>query len=196
MGVCICMRIYSKQRFVLSLDIWISIQHVTRHVCLALPERFFTSAKLLIPPCTKIIYCKYISRAPTTTATKFRVASFTIPNKKIRDDLLQKIIPHHFNARFFSAQQPNSIIYGALMTTMATPGSHSAWRRCVRCGLGEVKAKMASDLDDDLVGAETWKKGDTKKRCLPKKFLSKWSQKFSNGCKWLLTKWVRTYDYK
>lgn len=149
-----------------------------------------------IEPCTKIIYCKYISRAPTTTATKFRVASFTIPNKKIRDDLLQKIIPHHFNARFFSAQQPNSIIYGALMTTMATPGSHSAWRRCVRCGLGEVKAKMASDLDDDLVGAETWKKGDTKKRCLPKRFLSKWSQKFSNGCKWLLTKWVRTYDYK
>lgn len=170
------MRIYSKQRFVLSLDIWISIQHVTRHVCLALPERFFTSANILIPPCTKIIYCKYISRAPTTTATKFRVASFTIPNKKLGINLLQKIIPTIATARFFSAQQPNSIIYGALMTTMATPGSHSAWRRCVRCGLnGEVKAKMASDLDDDLVEGDmetwgkNWKNGDMKKGCLPKK---------------------------
>ena len=190
------MRIYSKQRFVLSLDIWISIQHVTRHVCLALPERFFTSAKLLIPPYTKIIYCKYISRAPTTTATKFRVASFTIPNKKLGMICCKKSSPPFCVARFFSAQQPNSIIYGALMTTMATPGGHSAWRRCVRCGLnGEVKAKMASDLDDDLVRGRHGKTG-IRKGCLPKRFLSKWSQKFSNGCKWLLTKWVRTYDYK
>ena len=167
------------------------------------PKDFFTSAKLLIPPCTKIIYCKYISRAPTTIATKFRGSIFYHPKQKTRDKFAAKNHPHHCNSRFFSAQQPNSIVYGALMTTMATPGSHSAWRRCVRCGLGEVKAKMASDLDDDTCWGKTWKpggrigkNGDTKKGCLPKRFLSKWSQKFSNGCKWLLTKWVRTYDYK
>ena len=106
------------------------------------------------------------------------VAFFTIPNKKIGMICCNKIIPTIFVARFFSAQQPNSIIYGALMTTMATPVSHSAWRRCVRCGLkGEVKAKMASDLDDDTCsqgrhgenGGRIGKTGIRKKDVFPKR---------------------------
>lgn len=95
---------------------------------------------------------------------------FYHPNKKLGINLLQKIIPTIATARFFSAQQPNSIIYGALMTTMATPGGH-AWRRCVRCGLnGEVKAKMASDLDDDLVEGDMENRGYEKRMSSQKIF--------------------------